>query len=83
MGWNRIRKNRRLPLLADIEDNAYFYFVHSYHVVPKDPDLVVTWTDYGNDFVSSIAKDHLFACQFHPEKSQGTGLKLLKAFAKL
>ncbi len=83
MGWNRIRKKKRLPLLAEIEDNAYFYFVHSYHVVPKDPDVVVTVTDYGRDFVSSIAQDNLFACQFHPEKSQGLGLKILKAFGNL
>ena len=81
MGWNRIKKNRRIPLLAEIEDNSYFYFVHSYHVVPKDPELVATTTDYGKDFVSSIAKDNLFACQFHPEKSQALGLKVLKAFA--
>lgn len=81
MGWNRIRKKRRLPLLAEIEDNSYFYFVHSYHVIPKDPNVIVTMTDYGRDFVSSIAKENIFACQFHPEKSQALGLKILKAFA--
>lgn len=83
MGWNRIRKKKRIPLLAEIEDNSYFYFVHSYHVVPEDPDVIVTTTDYGKDFVSSIVKDNLFACQFHPEKSQSLGLKILKAFANL
>jgi glutamine amidotransferase len=83
MGWNRIRKKRRLPLLAEIEDNSYFYFVHSYYVVPKDPGVIVTLTDYGKDFASSIARDNLFACQFHPEKSQALGLKVLKAFANL
>lgn len=84
MGWNRIRKKRRLPLLSEIEDNSYFYFVHSYHVVPRDPEVIVTTTDYGKDFVSSIARgDNLFACQFHPEKSQGLGLKVLRAFANL
>lgn len=84
VGWNRIRKKRRLPLLSAIEDNSYFYFVHSYHVRPLDPDLVTTVTDYGgHDFVSSVAKDRLFACQFHPEKSQGQGLQLLKSFAEL
>ncbi len=83
MGWNRIIKKRRVPILADIEEHAYFYFVHSYHVVPKDPDVIVTLTDYGKPFVSSIAKDNIYACQFHPEKSQATGLKILKAFGNL
>lgn len=83
MGWNRIHKNRRIPIMAEIDENAYFYFVHSYHVVPKDAGVIVTTTDYGKPFVSSIAKDNIFACQFHPEKSQATGLKILKAFGNL
>jgi glutamine amidotransferase len=83
MGWNRLLKKRRHPVLADIDDNAYFYFVHSYHVVPKDPQVIATMTDYGREFVSSIAKDNIFACQFHPEKSQNLGLKMLKSFANL
>jgi glutamine amidotransferase len=83
MGWNRLLKKRRHPVLADIDDNAYFYFVHSYHVVPKDPGVIATMTDYGREFVSSIAKDNIFACQFHPEKSQNLGLKMLKSFANL
>ena len=83
MGWNRILKKRRIPLMTEIEDNAYFYFVHSYHVIPKDPNVIVTYTDYGKPFVSSIAKGNIFACQFHPEKSQTTGLKILKAFGSL
>jgi imidazole glycerol-phosphate synthase subunit HisH len=82
MGWNRIRKEKRIPLLADIPEGSYFYFVHSYYVVPKDTDLIVTKTDYGKDFCSSIIKDNLFACQFHPEKSQELGLKVIKAFAE-
>ena len=83
MGWNRLRKSRRHIVLNEIEDNAYFYFVHSYHVVPKDKDVIVTVTDYGKDFVSAIAKGNIFACQFHPEKSQTLGLKLLKNFSNL
>lgn len=83
MGWNRIHKRRRHPVLAEIDENAYFYFVHSYHVVPRDPQVIATTTDYGKEFVSSIARDNIFACQFHPEKSQGLGLKMLKAFANL
>lgn len=83
MGWNRIHKRRRIPIMAEIDENAYFYFVHSYHVLPKDPGVIVTTTDYGKPFVSSIARDNLFACQFHPEKSQTAGLKILKAFGNL
>ncbi len=82
MGWNRILKQRRLSLLADIEDGSYFYFVHSYHVIPKDPEIIATLTDYGRNFVSSVIKDNIVACQFHPEKSQELGLQLLKAFVK-
>lgn len=83
MGWNRIKKVKRIPLLADVADNSYFYFVHSYHVVPQQQGIIVTTTDYGKDFVSSVQKDNLFACQFHPEKSQEVGLQLIKAFASL
>ncbi len=82
MGWNRIKKQKRLPMLAEIPDGSYFYFVHSYYVIPEDPEVVVTTTDYPRDFCSSIAKENIFACQFHPEKSQKIGLTLLKAFAE-
>ncbi len=83
MGWNRIQKKTAHVLLAEIEENSCFYFVHSYHVIPQDPKVITTVTDYGKVFVSSIARGNIFACQFHPEKSQSTGLKLLKAFASL
>ena len=83
MGWNRIRKKTKSALFNDIDENSNFYFVHSYHVVPKDPKIISTVTDYGKDFVSSIVQDNLFACQFHPEKSQTLGLKVLKTFATL
>ncbi|MBI2981024.1 MAG: imidazole glycerol phosphate synthase subunit HisH [Deltaproteobacteria bacterium] len=81
MGWNRLLKKRRLPLLVDTPEGCYMYFVHSYHVVPKNSEIIVTTTDYGKEFCSSVAKNNIFACQFHPEKSQKTGLGLLKAFA--
>lgn len=83
MGWNRIRKKNRIDILEEIEDNSYFYFVHSYYVVPEDEKIIATTTDYGKDFVSSIISDNIFACQFHPEKSQAVGLKLLKKFSGL
>ena len=83
MGWNVIHKNGSLPLLENIADESYFYFVHSYYVVPEDPAVIATTTDYGIDFVSSIYRDNIFATQFHPEKSQLQGLEILKAFGKM
>lgn len=83
MGWNRITKKKKGIILSDIEDGTYFYFVHSYHVIPEESDIVATKTNYGKDFVSAVAKGTLFACQFHPEKSQKAGLALLKNFTTL
>ena len=79
MGWNSIKKLKDTPLLADLSDDSYLYFVHSYYVLPEE-DVTATTTDYGMKFTSSIVKDNIFACQFHPEKSQADGLKILKAF---
>ncbi len=83
MGWNTIRIRRTNPLLADIADGAYFYFVHSYHVVPEQEADIALETVHGQPFVSMIARGNLFATQFHPEKSQQVGLRLLENFAKL
>ncbi|MGH7830708.1 MAG: imidazole glycerol phosphate synthase subunit HisH, partial [Candidatus Binatia bacterium] len=82
MGWNRLEKKRETPFLEGIADGDYVYFVHSYYVVPEDASLVATTTSYGSSFVSSISTDHLFACQFHPEKSQEMGLRILANFAR-
>ncbi len=81
MGWNSISKVGDPPLLRDIEEGSYFYFVHSYYVVPEE-DVTATRTDYGPEFTSSISRENIFACQFHPEKSQADGLKILKAFGE-
>ena len=83
MGWNTINKKKEVPLLREIEDQSYFYFVHSYYVIPEDEGVVATTTDYGVTFVSSIHKDNIFACQFHPEKSQSLGLQILSNFGEL
>jgi glutamine amidotransferase len=83
MGWNRLEVVGRQRLLEGIPADAHFYFVHSYYVVPDDEAVVVARTDYGDQFVSIIARDNLFATQFHPEKSQRVGLKLLQNFAEL
>jgi glutamine amidotransferase len=82
MGWNRIIKEQDTPFLEGISTGDYVYFVHSFYVAPQAPSLVATTTDYGQSFVSSIATDRLFACQFHPEKSQELGLRILANFGR-
>ena len=83
MGWNAVRIRKRAPALEGIEEGTYFYFVHSYYPVPQERDIVATTTDYGGEFVSAISRGNLFACQFHPEKSQTAGLKILRNFGTL
>jgi len=80
MGWNSVRILRRPPLFNGIPDEGYFYFVHSYYVVPEDRGIIAATTDYGLEFTSMVWKDNLFATQFHPEKSQELGLRVLKGF---
>jgi glutamine amidotransferase len=83
MGWNQVCVRRRAPVFEGIDDGAHFYFVHSYYVAPRDNQIVATETDYPAPFCSSIWRDNLYAVQFHPEKSQSAGLRLLKNFAEL
>ena len=80
MGWNTVTLTNRPPLFNGIENNAYFYFVHSYYVVPEDKNIIAGRTEYNGDFTSMIWKDNVFATQFHPEKSQELGLRILKNF---
>jgi glutamine amidotransferase len=82
MGWNSVSIKRRAPVLQDVPDKSYVYFVHSFHVVPDDKSVIATTTPYGFEFVSSIWKDNIFATQFHPEKSQALGLSILKRFGE-
>ena len=82
MGWNSLVKKQDSPFLDGISTGDYVYFVHSYYVAPKDSSIVATTTEYGESFVSSIATDTLFACQFHPEKSQELGLRILANFGR-
>jgi len=82
IGWNQLWKNKPSSMLEGIKDGEYFYFVHSYHVVPKRKEFILTTTDYGIDFVSSIEYENIFAVQFHPEKSQRVGLKILENFRR-
>ena len=81
MGWNTVETTGEVPILQGIENGDFFYFVHSYYVAPKETQWISTFTHYGIQFVSSIWKDNLFATQFHPEKSQQKGLRILENFA--
>ena len=83
MGWNRVRVVRPAPILAGLPEDPFFYFVHSYFVEPADSAVTAGITEYGRWFTSVIWRDNLFATQFHPEKSQACGLKLLANFAAL
>ncbi|MBI4335197.1 MAG: imidazole glycerol phosphate synthase subunit HisH [Candidatus Omnitrophica bacterium] len=93
IGWNQIERsqvtsrksqvNNDCPLLKNIPDGAWMYFVHSYYVAPKDKGIIVATTDYGIDFASMIWKGNIYATQFHPEKSQKIGMKLLENFLNL
>ena len=84
MGWNELKiQNTQCPLLAGLVQNSEVYFCHSYYVDPTQGDVVATTTDYGREYVSSICRDNLFGVQFHPEKSQTVGLKILENFVSL
>ncbi len=83
MGWNQVHTRRPSPIFAGIEDQTHFYFVHSYYVVPKDQEIVAGEAEYPDPFCAMISRDNLFATQFHPEKSQSAGLKVLQNFAEL
>lgn len=83
MGWNQVRPQGQSPLIEGIKSGTHFYFVHSYYVRPKDDSWTALETDYGHAFCSMVARDNLFATQFHPEKSQTVGLDLLDRFARL
>lgn len=82
MGWNSLSFKKRPSALADVPENSQVYFVHSFHVVPEDKNVIATTTPYGIEFVSSIWKDNILAVQFHPEKSQKLGLSILKRFGE-
>ena len=83
MGWNQLAIRRPAPILDGLAEGTYVYFVHSYYVVPTDASVIATETDYGGPFCSMIWRDNVYATQFHPEKSQTVGLRILKNFAEL
>jgi len=81
VGWNRIHQNRKHPLFSGIVDDSFFYFVHSYFCEPEDGELIVGETSYGRNYASVVASRNVCGVQFHPEKSQAVGLKMLANFA--
>jgi len=86
MGWNSINSKPKAAgckLFNGVSDGSYMYFVHSYYVVPEDESVIAATTGYGRDFCSMIWKDNIFACQFHPEKSQEQGLRIIENFVRL
>ncbi len=80
MGWNQVKQVNPHPLWQGIADNSFFYFVHSFHVVPSRPEQMVGETEYGIPFCSAVAHENIFATQFHPEKSADVGLQLYRNF---
>jgi glutamine amidotransferase len=82
MGWNQLRLVRKPAALADVPDGSWVYFLHSYFPQPADESIVATTTSYGIDFVSSVARDNVYAGVFHPEKSQRVGLALVQGFIR-
>jgi glutamine amidotransferase len=85
MGWNQIILNQRRgekkkEIFYGIPDKTYFYFVHSYYVIPENKEMIIATTNYGVQFASAVQKENIFGVQFHPEKSQTAGLKLLRNF---
>ncbi|MCI7427609.1 MULTISPECIES: imidazole glycerol phosphate synthase subunit HisH [Methanobrevibacter] len=82
MGWNKLKVCNNSPILEGI-DGEYFYFVHSYHVVPDNDEIIAGVCEYGGEVVASLSQNNLFSTQFHPEKSGVAGLRILKNFTNL
>jgi glutamine amidotransferase len=83
MGWNQLATQRETPLLDGLPDPIYAYFVHSYYCVPANADDVLITTNYGEPFTAGVQRDNIYGVQFHPEKSQRTGLRILKNFLEM
>ncbi len=83
IGWNGINKENESMLLKNIDNDSSFYFVHSFYCEPENHDVTMASSDYGIKFAAIVHKDNIFGCQFHPEKSQASGLKILENFHKL
>ena len=82
MGWNRVRQSKPHALWDGIDDQSWFYFVHSYYVTPREKELITGETTYGDVFTCAVARDNIFATQFHPEKSAAAGLRIYENFTR-
>ncbi|HLC96362.1 MAG TPA: imidazole glycerol phosphate synthase subunit HisH [Candidatus Nanoarchaeia archaeon] len=82
MGWDQVSFRKQIPLWDEVKDNTDLYFVHKYHFIPKNAEDIAAVCDYGGEFVTAVQKDNIFATQFHPEKSQEDGLKILENFCR-
>ena len=82
MGWNKVCQSQNHPIWSDIQDNSFFYFIHSYFVQPTNIKEIISTTEYGTKFTSAVSSSNLIAVQFHPEKSSNLGLRLLNNFIK-
>ena len=82
MGWNRVRQSKPHALWNGIDDQSWFYFVHSYYVAPREKELITGETTYGGTFTCAVARDNIFATQFHPEKSAAAGLRIYENFTR-
>ena len=82
MGWNRVRQSKPHALWDGIDDESWFYFVHSYYVAPREKELITGETNYGGVFTCAVARDNIFATQFHPEKSAAAGLRIYENFTR-
>jgi glutamine amidotransferase len=83
MGWNQFTQHKLSPLLKDVASESYAYFVHSYYCVPANPEDIVATVDYGVRFTAIVQHENIFGVQFHPEKSQRTGLQILSNFLEM
>jgi glutamine amidotransferase len=83
IGWNQVEFKQDHPIFRGLPENPFFYFVHSYYCLPDDPTCILGETDYGQTYASICGRDNIVGVQFHPEKSQGMGLQLLKNFAAM
>ncbi len=83
MGWNQVQQAKESAIFKGISQGEHFYFVHSFYPEPAEEEVVASRTDYGSVFASSVERENVFACQFHPEKSQKVGLRLLQNFITL
>jgi glutamine amidotransferase len=82
MGWNDVRWVREHSVLQGVRSGSFFYFVHSYHPVPEEREVILGVTDYGEEFVSAVSRENIIGFQFHPEKSSSAGLRILNNFAR-